>query len=388
MDLPKTSLQTPRWMPRLLVAGFVLSALALGGCSTESNIQPRGNVTSEPVVDARLAEDDFAFPPNPLPLSQGYHAFQNNCIQCHTNSYWQQQKVKEDMAYSTPIDYYLFLSRGETPAVVMPTEQRRAVFPKAHLGKDGQPMRFRQNMSRDDRWAVIMYTRYLAGAGDIQKPNDASPEVANIFGGNCAVCHGKRGHADGPLHVGKTGDHHLHDAPLHNDLLPAPARFDDFRRMYNRTDAQIFKYVCEGIYPSAMPAWYGNVNYVPNEKTQQLEVQYVFDHKLIWNLVRYVRGFSYVNDLKDLQKKLAAEHKDLGFNPDTPPAGLQSLQSCGLVPTNRPWTRMMEANRPDGRPWVAPKMPEGYDVTGGMTFQSRKGEEPVSKQTPADQGGR
>jgi hypothetical protein len=233
---------------------------------------------------------------------------------------------------------------------VLPTPQRRQLLPKKHPA-------FKDTLNRDDRWAVIFYTRYLAGAGDIKSP-DPKTDVANIFGGNCAVCHGTKGRADGPLHTGKTGNHELHDAPLHHDFVPPPADFRQYDRMYNRTDAQLFRYICQGIYPSGMPSWYGNVN-VDKETG---EVTYVFDDSLIWNLVRHVRSLAYDNDLDPNLPEVK-----------TPPAGLQALQSCDPVPQNRPWTKLMQE--------YAPKKGEKVNfstnpITGGMTFQSRGGQIP------------
>ena len=96
-------------------------------------------------------------------------------------------------------DTFRMLTRGEAVAVDFPTPQRKPL-------KMGEHPAFRDKLSRDDRWAVIFYTRYLAGAGDIQAPSAQAPEVDAIFGGNCAVCHGKRGFADGPLHIAFVAD--------------------------------------------------------------------------------------------------------------------------------------------------------------------------------------
>jgi hypothetical protein len=51
------------------------------------------------------------------------------------------------------------------------------------------------------------------------------------------------------------------------------------------------KYIKEGVYPSAMPSWYGRVDTAKNVK---------FDDVLITDLMKYVRSFSYDDtDLPD-----------------------------------------------------------------------------------------
>jgi hypothetical protein len=249
------------------------------------------------------------------------------------------------------------LSTGKAPQIVMPTAQRKQLLPKNHPD-------FKLKMTPDDRWAVIFYARYLAGAGDIKSP-DPKTDVASIFGGNCAVCHGTKGRADGPLHTGKTGNHELHDAEIHHDFVPAPADFQQYSRVYNRTDAQLFRYICQGVYPSGMPSWYGNVNVDKDTG----KVTYVFNDQLIWNLVRHVRTLAYRNDLPSNLPEV-----------QTPPVGLQALQSCDPVPQNQPWTKGMQA----ASSYKDKKLNfQGNPITGGMTFHTRGGKIP---QTSAGQG--
>lgn len=339
----------------VLATVMAILPMAISGCTErEAKVSnATAPLVSEADTDTRLAHEDFAFPSKPPSLKQGRLLFQQQCMKCHAPAFWQTQKVKEDIAYTTPIDTYLLLTTGKAPEVVMPTAQRRQLLPKGHPA-------FKTELSRDDRWAVIFYARYLAGAGDIKSP-DPKVDVANIFGGNCAVCHGTKGRADGPLHTGKTGNHELHDAQQRPNFMPPPADFRQYERIYNRTDAQLFRYICQGIYPSGMPSWYGNVNVDKDTG----KVTYVFDDKLIWNLVRHVRTLAYENDLSDL-KPIPAEAQ-------TPPAGLQALQACDPVPQNRPWTKLMQEHSPHkGEKFN----PQANPITGGMTFQSRGGKIP------------
>ncbi|WP_373531488.1 hypothetical protein [Vampirovibrio sp.] len=347
----------------LALTAVVSLTVFLTGCTgaVKNAEQSDINLVSQPVFNQQLSDEDFAFPSKPPSLMKGREIFQQQCVKCHATSYWQTQKVKTDLAYTTPIDLYRFLTRGEVkqlidehgkPVPALLTSERKAVLPKGHPA-------FRDSLNPDERWAVIFYARYLAGAGDIKSP-DPKTTMASIFSGNCAVCHGSKGQGDGFLHTGKTGNHELHDAPQVKNLMPAPANFQQYSRVYNRTDAQLLKYLCEGIYPSAMPAWYGNVNLDKDTG----KPTYIFDNQLLMNTVRYVRTWAYDNDL----------------NPDTmaeaknPPPGLLQLESCRPMPTNRPWSQAMQNNGPNkGHHYtILPADP----ITGGMTHVG-----PVPKNT-------
>lgn len=305
----------------LLTTVLLTSASMLSGCSVSTKSQ-NAKLISSPVIDPRLSTEDFSFPSKGPSLKRGRQVFATECASCHSKAFFQQNKVKQNLNVTTPIDLYLMLSTGKAHPVVNPSPQRIQVLPTSH------PM-FKQGVSRDDRWAVLFYARYLAGAGDMPGPATAPSEtISSVFGANCAVCHGTRGLADGPLHLGKTGSHEIHNAEIKENLVPPPARFhDDYSRMYNRTDAQIFRYVCEGIYPSAMPAWYNDVH----RDAATGQVVYVFDHSLISRLVRHVRGFAYDNDLPQEDPERV-----------TPPKGLGAMGVCRDVPTNRPWTPLMD----------------------------------------------
>jgi mono/diheme cytochrome c family protein len=322
----------------------MLAALALtvflGGCSEQKVTSGSSNLMTGANGDSRLLHEDFAFPSQTPSLMQGREIYQSQCMQCHVQSFWQTPKVKSDLAYSTPIDLYLMLTTGEAPKVTMATAERRQVLPAHHES-------FREKINRDGRWAVLFYARYLAGAGDITSP-DPKTDMAAIFGGNCAVCHGPKGQGDGPLYTGKTGNHELHDAVQTHNLNPAPANFQQYSRIYNRTDAQLFKYLCEGIYPSAMPAWYGDVN----RDKDTGKITYIFDERLLTNMTRYIRTKTYNNDLTPELPEAKM-----------PPKGLDILNHCSPVPTNHPWTNAM---RTSGLPVQTGLLPKGDPITGGM----------------------
>src|SRR5690349_384730 len=104
-----------------VAAAFSLMAF-ISGCSGQTARIGKDNqpgLLSEPVVDKTLTEQDFAFPSQPPSLMQGREIFQQQCVKCHAAAYWQTPKVKEDLAYTTPIDLYLMLSTGKGPQVVL-----------------------------------------------------------------------------------------------------------------------------------------------------------------------------------------------------------------------------------------------------------------------------
>ncbi len=347
-----------------VVLAGVLSGVLLSGCSTEQETSSGNKLLAEPMLDQRLAEDDFGFPSKSPSLKMGAKVFQSECVKCHVSTYFQQEKVKQDLNVTTPIDLYLMLSSGKGHPVVNPSPQRQQVLPAKHPA-------FRE-LSRDERWAVLFYARYLAGAADIQGPATAPTEtVASIYGGNCAVCHGTRGLADGPLYSGKTGNHHVANAEVKNNFLPPPANFHDhYSRMYNRSDAQLLKYICEGIYPSAMPSWFGNVH----RDAATGKMVYVFNEQLISNLIRHVRLFAYENDLSTLTP---SEQKALGINPDIPPKGLTQFGSCHVVGSNQPWTQAMHQYAPASAKTAAESVPAAPTLSSEEQAKPKAGASPL-----------
>jgi len=249
------------------VASFLvfvaLVTMALSGCSQqEVHVATKHAVlTQEPVLDPTLMKEDFSFPSRPPRLSRGKIVFTQNCLVCHTGG-MSYDKIKE----TRPIDTFLMLTRGD----------------------HGHPS-FKDKLTRDERWEALFYARYLAGESNIH-----NKDVAAIFGSNCAVCHGAKGFADGPLYTGHASAHELGMAPVKGAFDPPPANFHSYARMYNRTDDQLVKFVTEGVYPSAMPSWKGR---------EDKDKNVVFDDALILDLVKYVRTFAYENDLPDEESK-------------------------------------------------------------------------------------
>jgi len=288
-----------------------LVGLSVTGCSQPTEVKTRKglgySVTATPVVDQSATLLDFDYPSSRPSLKRGKEVFNNNCLQCHTSGSFSSSKAQKDFLYSTPIDLYLFLTTGNPPVLKHETEVRKQIS----VSTNTDVHRFRDKLTRDERWAAVFYARYLAGGSQISHAaTNNDPDVAAVYGGNCAVCHGNLGNADGFLHTGHPSKHELAGSQLKGGVLyPPPARFTQFDRVFNRTDAQWFKYLVEGIYPSAMPAWLGNVDKDKN---------YTFDETLLWMLVKHLRSLSLTNDLTE----------------DVAPAGL--VPSADLYPVLDP----------------------------------------------------
>jgi len=278
-----------------LILPVLAGSMLLAGCSQSvSSSNPDKNyLYKTPVLDVRATQLDFAYPTKRPSLKRGKEVFAQNCAVCHgaNGGNFSSPKAQKDFLYATPIDHYIFLSTGEAPKLNYETGTRK------QLQVASKHPAFRDKLSRDDRWAAIFYARHLAGGSDIRHiaVNDAIT-IKAVFGANCAVCHGNEGNANGFL-VGHSSSHELKSAPVHGGVFyPAPARFTQFDRVYNRTDAQWYKFLVEGIYPSGMPAWLGNVD-VTNK--------YTFNSDLLWMLVKYVRSLAYNNDLPEDEVKPA-----------------------------------------------------------------------------------
>lgn len=121
-------------------------------------------------------------------------------------------------------------------------------------------------LTKDQLWSLTFYL-YRSVEPDFKKPLVALMDAkkvqdgAKIFGANCAMCHGADGWGRG--HAGHT-------------LTPPPANFHDPRRLFNRSETNLYRVLENGIYGSGMPPWRGKLS--PDE---------------IKHVVAYVRSFSY-----------------------------------------------------------------------------------------------
>jgi hypothetical protein len=147
-----------------------------------------------------------------------------------------------------PLDQYLFLTYGD------PNSPKHPVL--------------KNQLSRREIWDLVFYSRSLAEPF----PTEAKwMELDPVFGANCAVCHGKRGHGDGPLA---------------RNMEPVPANFHQFPRFYDRTDQEIWEHIAYGIKWEGMPNFLGKTDKAKNVK---------FDDAYIRQLTQYVRTFHSSN---------------------------------------------------------------------------------------------
>jgi mono/diheme cytochrome c family protein len=208
---------------------------------------------------------DFRYPSYEPSIATGEGVYKANCAKCHGAS---PSASVEAFRKTSPEKQFEFVCGGDPKG--------------AH--------KFASTLTIDERWDSLIYMR----SNVLGYFKDGSPELAEmdaLFGGNCAVCHGTRGQGDGNLH---------------KSLLPPPANFKMFKRLYTRSDDKLFNEVAHGIPWTAMPAWYNRHDF---DKGQ------TFDQELIWKLVRYVRQFSSnqsIDRLDEGKAKLGAYKAKLG----------------------------------------------------------------------------
>lgn len=209
-----------------------------------------------------------------IPDGKGVYAAQN-CAACHgVDGKPVAGKAKVDFSdkawarLQKPVDQYDVITNGKEAIAGHPTMQ----------GK----------LKTGETWNLVFYVRSLA------TPPMSDEEIGVIdpvFGGNCAVCHGKKGFGNGPLMKGNT-------------LEPLPANFQSFPRFYDRDDATLYDHIANGIKWEGMPNFLGK-----EDKPKGVK----FDEAYIWKLVGYVRHFHESNKTefatREASKKEAAEEK-------------------------------------------------------------------------------
>lgn len=149
------------------------------------------------------------------------------------------------MAKVKPIDQYLVLKYGE---------------------KDGQKTNhpaLQDSISNRHIWDLVFYSRSFSTPPLSKEEVD---KIQQVFGGNCAICHGGRGFGDGPLA---------------RNMDPIPANFHQFNRFYDRTDDTLYDHIANGIKWEGMPNFLGKQDRAKNV---------TFDEAYIHKLVMYVRN--------------------------------------------------------------------------------------------------
>ncbi len=196
---------------------------------------------------------DFRYPSHKPSIVSGEKVYKSNCSSCHGSPVNKSSEWVQKLRQSTIAQQFEVVCNG---------------------GKDHE---FRFDLSVDERWDSLIYMRAQT-LGYFAEGTDEYAAISSTFGGNCAVCHGTRGQGDGNLY---------------KSLYPPPANFQMFERLYNRSDANLHHKVTHGIPWTAMPAW---------KKRYDFDKDQNFSPEMIWKLIRYVRQFSFAQDIDRLDK--------------------------------------------------------------------------------------
>ena len=243
----------------------VLSMFCLNAAQARSQTGLSSSLITEWHSEVNRANcADFRYPSHNPSIITGETVYKANCASCHGTV-----PVKSDEAIS-------FMRKGS------PEKQFETICGGKH--------NFAKTLTIDDRWDSLFYMRtqilgyYPPGSAEAAKM-DAT------FGGNCAICHGTRGQGDGNLH---------------KMLLPPPANFNMYQRLYTRSDERLFNEISYGIPWTGMPAW---------KDRHDFDKQEDFSPELIWKLVNYVRSFGYSQEVDRLdigRQKLKDYEKSVG----------------------------------------------------------------------------
>ena len=242
-----------------LVLCIVLVGLLISACQSSLELKKIGLPSPDkPLINRKAQIEDFAYPTKDPSVEDGKKLFAQNCASCHGFS-------NESGKRNFTLKYVNSVPPSQLFKVISSNEK--------HLS-------FRDKLTRMERWTVVMYVRFaLFGL-----PKDFE-DIKIKFGSNCAVCHGTRGFADGNIHY---------------FLNPLPANFNQFDRLYEKTDEKLFEEISNGIPWTAMPPWAGRV-----DKDKHFE----FDDKFRWELVKYVRQFGYTTEADPLRSEKLFEGK-------------------------------------------------------------------------------
>ncbi len=242
-----------------LVMSIVIVGILITACQSNLNINKVALPSNQkPLISQKGTQEDFAYPTKDPSIVEGKKLFGQNCASCHSFGNQGGKNV-----------FTLKYINSVTPSHLFKT-----------ITSSDKHESFKDKLNRQERWELVMYLRSeLFGL-----PKDFE-DVKIKFGSNCAVCHGTRGFADGPIHY---------------YLNPPPANFNEFDRLYEKTDAKIFDEISNGIPWTAMPPW---ANRVDKDK------HFTFDDKFRWELVKYVRSFGYSTEKDALLELLKPDKK-------------------------------------------------------------------------------
>lgn len=245
------------------IAQILPVVLALAACG-ESKVSLKGNEQLVAETKTVAPVDYVVFPDDRPSIPDGKLVYdKQNCASCHgaTGEHPDRKIQLNDQRWAAqqkPVDIYKFLAFGDEKSGHKPLIEP---------------------LTRRDLWDLVVYTRAL-GAPPLMVSADEHLAMEAVYGGNCAVCHGKRGQGDGPLNKPIVGSSVL-------PLQPNPANFTRFDRFYDRTDDVLYDHIANGIKWEGMPNFLGKEDRAKNVK---------FDHAYIRELVKYVREFSISNE--------------------------------------------------------------------------------------------
>jgi cytochrome c5 len=218
----------------IFVSLYVILALVVG-CSSQVSVKLSDSPANRSVKALSISDEALLPKGDKKPsVSLGKTLFEKYCKSCDVAALVNEKMIRS----KTPMELFHYVSGTGEHA------------------KDG--LKDFSELGEMDRWHITFYLRSFYS----KKPERA--DFDTLFGANCATCHGKRGHGDGPLG---------------HKLYPLPANFNQVARMYNRSDELLYKRISEGIYPTAMPAWQ--------------DIPGMTDPAERWRFVDYVRSFSY-----------------------------------------------------------------------------------------------
>jgi len=256
---------------------LIPSLIALTGCTQQVQLQgAEGDLAQRQVTEAHEA---VVYPDDLPSVPDGKVVWEKmNCAECHGATGATSVSVAAVKTGAEPGS--LKLNDPLWVAKQMPTEQYEFLT----YGRDGlNHPALKDKLTRRQIWDLVFYSRSLAVPAITQAEFDA---IDPVFGANCAVCHGKRGHGDGPLA---------------RNMEPLPANFHQFNRFYERTDEQIWDHIAYGIPWEGMPNFLGKVDRTKNVK---------FDKEYIHAMVKYVRNFH--STYKSTNPQTASTSKSVG----------------------------------------------------------------------------
>lgn len=230
-----------------------IAALATS-CGGKVSLSGQDQSLANPAVTRAVNEKLY---PNDVPSSADGKVVwdqvskSQNCATCHTGGTGQNFSDLALMRRTKPIDQFMTVAYGIDP--------RGETIPK-HPALSNK-------LTTRQMWDLVFYVRSIPMTALSTKE---LTDIDAIFGGNCAVCHGKKGNGDGPL--------------AHN-LEPVPANFKQFDRFYDRDDNTLYDHIANGI------KWEGMPNFLHKKVQDATKKELEIDDAYTFKLVQYVRRF-------------------------------------------------------------------------------------------------